>query len=126
MSTYDLVAQTSPGELGVVQAKIHEPAEDQVVIKVEYSVLGPFDLYNLDRQFYVDKYPYVFGLSASGTVQKIGAGVTDLRPGDRVCRFAALAIHVLSDANVFPLGDCFHSPAIWQQGHAAIYCPTDD
>lgn len=109
MSTYDLVAQTSAGQLGVVQAKVPEPAEDQVVIKVEYSVLGPFDLYTLDRQFYVDEYPYVFGLSAAGTIQKVGAGVTDLKAGDRVRPFPDLPTHCWMEfVNVLGLGDRLH------------------
>lgn len=84
MATYNLVAATAPGQLGVVQDTIPEPAEDQVVIKVEYSTLSPFDLYNLDRNFFVFKYPHVFGVTASGTIAKVGSSVTDLRIGDRV------------------------------------------
>lgn len=85
MSTYDLVAATAPGQLGVVQATIPEPAsDDQVVIKVEYSTLSPFDLYNLDRNFFVFQYPHVFGVTAAGTIAKVGAAVVDLKIGDRV------------------------------------------
>ncbi|KAJ3529993.1 hypothetical protein NMY22_g8760 [Coprinellus aureogranulatus] len=75
---------TAPGQLGVVQATVPEPVDGQVVIKVEYSTLGPFDLTNLDRQFFVFGYPCVFGLSAAGTVDKVGSEVTDLKVGDRV------------------------------------------
>ncbi|TEB38676.1 GroES-like protein [Coprinellus micaceus] len=84
MATYDLVAATAPGQLGVVQDTIPEPAEDQVVIRVEYSTLSPFDLYNLDRNFFVFKYPHVFGVTASGTIAKVGSSVPDLSVGDRV------------------------------------------
>ncbi|KAJ3521782.1 hypothetical protein NMY22_g12169 [Coprinellus aureogranulatus] len=87
MSTYEFVAQTSPRQLGLVQAKVPEPAQDEVVIKVEYSVLGPFDYNTYDRQFFVFEYPYVFGIAAAGTVAKVGAGVTDLKVGDRVTAF---------------------------------------
>lgn len=88
MSTYHLVAATAPGQLGIVQATVPNPVEDQVLIKVEYSTLGPFDLTNLDRQFFVFGYPYVFGIAAAGTVAKTGPNVTDLKAGDRVCNNA--------------------------------------
>ncbi|KAJ3501022.1 hypothetical protein NMY22_g19065 [Coprinellus aureogranulatus] len=84
MATYNVVAATTPGQLGVVQATVPEPVDDQAVIKVVCSTLGPFDLTNLDRQFFVFGYPYVFGLSAAGTVDKVGPKVTDLKVGDRV------------------------------------------
>lgn len=95
MSTYDFIAQTAPGQLGVAQGTIPEPAEDQVVIKAEYSVLGPADLGALDLQFHVNKYPFAFGLSAAGTVYKVGSGVTHVKVGDRVRFIAAVAIHGL-------------------------------
>ncbi|KAJ3521778.1 hypothetical protein NMY22_g12171 [Coprinellus aureogranulatus] len=85
--TYELVAQTAPGELDIVESKVPEPKSDEVVIHVEYSTLGPFDFNMFDKQFLVNEYPSVFGLSAAGTVAKIGVGVTGLRPGDRVAAF---------------------------------------
>lgn len=84
MSTYDVVAAIAPGQLGTVQVTVPEPVDDQVVIKVEYSTLGPFDLTNLDRQFFVFEYPYIFGIAAAGTVTKVGPNATDLKVGDRV------------------------------------------
>jgi NADPH:quinone reductase-like Zn-dependent oxidoreductase len=84
MSTYEYVGLTSPGQLGIAKATIPEPSEGEVLIKVEYSVLGPFDINNLDRQFHVPQYPYVLGIAAAGTVAKVGAGIMDLGVGDRV------------------------------------------
>ncbi|KAJ3510245.1 hypothetical protein NMY22_g16030 [Coprinellus aureogranulatus] len=84
MSTFDLVAQTSPGQLGVVQAPIPEPTNDQVLIKVEYSTLGPSDLGIFEREHFIKKYPFVFGLSAAGTVVKVGRGLGIWKLGSRV------------------------------------------
>lgn len=89
MSTYNAVAATAPGQLGTVQATIPEPVDDQVVIKVEYSTLGPFDLTNLDRQFFVFEYPYIFGIAAAVTVTKVGPNATDLKVGDRVSNYSS-------------------------------------
>ena len=83
-TAYGFVGAVAPGQLGVAQATLPDPTGNQVLIKVEYSTLGPFDLYCLDRQFYVHSYPYTFGVNAAGTVDKIGPDVTDLKVGDRV------------------------------------------
>lgn len=84
MVTYEFVGAVAPGQLGVARGTIPEAGDNQLVIKVEYSTLSPFDLCGLDRQFYVNAYPHTFGINAAGYVFKVGASISDLKVGDRV------------------------------------------
>lgn len=93
MPTYDFIGAIAPGQLGVAQAILPDPTGNQVLIKVQYSTLGPFDLYCLDRQFYVHNYPYTFGVNAAGTIDKAGPEVTDLKVGDRVRFYHYISIY---------------------------------
>ena len=86
MSTYTTIATTALGHLEAVQNEIPEPGDGQVLIKVEYATLTPFDVYVVDRAF-VAQYPQGIGGNVAGTVAKVGANVHDLQPGDRVGLF---------------------------------------
>ncbi|KAF6765358.1 chaperonin 10-like protein [Ephemerocybe angulata] len=90
MSTFKYVGLTAPGQLGYVEAPVPSPGEKEVLVKVEYAAVVPFDLYNMDLEFFVSDYPYRLGLSGAGTIEKAGLNVDDLKVGDRVT-FAAFA-----------------------------------
>ncbi|KAF5332527.1 hypothetical protein D9611_005123 [Ephemerocybe angulata] len=90
MSTFKYVGLTAPGQLGYVEAPVPSPGEKEVLVKVEYAAVGPFDLYNTDLEFFVSGYPYRLGLSGAGTIEKVGLNVDDLKVGDRVA-FVAFA-----------------------------------
>ncbi|KAF5331282.1 hypothetical protein D9611_013077 [Ephemerocybe angulata] len=90
MSTFKYVGLTAPGQLGYVEAPVPSPSEKEVLVKVEYAAVVPFDLYNMDLEFFVSDYPYRLGLSGAGTIEKVGLNVDDLKVGDRVT-FAAFA-----------------------------------
>ncbi|KAH6916696.1 chaperonin 10-like protein [Coprinopsis sp. MPI-PUGE-AT-0042] len=64
MNTF--VATTGNGQVEVHQGTIPEPGPNDVVVKVSYSAISPFD--------FVD---------AAGVVAKVGSSVTDLKEGDR-------------------------------------------
>lgn len=88
--SYSYIAATALGRIEVLQGEA--PAElgtDQVLIKVEYSSLMPYDLYQLDQGFAIQKYPSALGINASGTISKVGSGVSDLKIGDRVGNLAS-------------------------------------
>ncbi|KAJ3563575.1 hypothetical protein NP233_g8851 [Leucocoprinus birnbaumii] len=90
LPTHTAAAAISKGKIALVQVPTEEPTGDEVLIKVEYSAMIPPDAYMADRGFLVTEkdYPVILGFTAAGTVAKIGSGVKDLKPGDRVVAFA--------------------------------------
>ena len=87
MSSHVAIAITSKGNLEEVQVSTPTPGPGEVLIRVHYAALIPFDTYQLDRGYLLTEksYPHVIGFSASGLVKAVGEGVTDLKVGDRVC-----------------------------------------
>jgi NADPH2:quinone reductase len=75
--------------LRVAKRSRPEPAAGQVRLRVHAAGVNPADVYILGGSyaFYQPSIPYTPGFDAAGTVDAIGAGVTDLKIGDRV--FAA-------------------------------------
>ncbi|MDB5350025.1 MAG: 2-haloacrylate reductase [Planctomycetota bacterium] len=62
-----------------------EPGPGEVLVRVGYAALNPIDLYLRSGLVPMPMaYPYVVGCDLAGTVQKVGAGVTRFREGDRV------------------------------------------
>ncbi len=61
------------------------PGPGEVTVRVRYSGLNHLDLWNrrgLPNMKYV--YPFILGADSAGVVDKLGAGVTDLKSGDEV------------------------------------------
>lgn len=75
--------------LRFVESGLPEPAAGQVRLRVHAAGVNPADTYILGGSyaFYKPALPYTPGFDAAGTVDALGAGVTDLKIGDRV--FAA-------------------------------------
>ncbi|KAF9486399.1 biotin/lipoyl attachment:Carbamoyl-phosphate synthase subunit L [Pholiota conissans] len=88
MPTHTAIAATSKGEYDAIQVSTPTPGEEEVLIKVEYAAMIPFDTYVVDRGFYVQEFPMTLGFSAAGIVLEPGAGINDLKVGDRVTAFA--------------------------------------
>lgn len=90
--THKAIAATAKGQFDEIQVPTDAPGEGEVLLKVAYGAMIAFDTYVTDRGFYTQEYPVILGFSASGTIEKIGPGVDDLKPGDRVryCNFCAL------------------------------------
>jgi NADPH:quinone reductase len=60
-----------------------QPAPGEVLVKIAYSGVNFIDTYHRSG-LYKLPLPAVLGSEASGTVEKLGGGVTGLKPGDRV------------------------------------------
>lgn len=77
---------TEHGDCSVLAIREHEvpgPAPDQVQVRVAAVGVNFIDVYK--RQgVYPGSTPFVSGDEGAGTVQAVGADVTDIRPGDRV------------------------------------------
>ncbi|KAH8119725.1 chaperonin 10-like protein [Phellopilus nigrolimitatus] len=89
MSTHLAIATTAKGVLEQVQLPTPTPGPGEVLIKVHFTALIPFDTYQLDMAYRVsdDSYPHVLGFAAAGEVKSVGEGVRDLKEGDRVASF---------------------------------------
>ncbi|KAG6860842.1 hypothetical protein C0995_006980 [Termitomyces sp. Mi166 len=84
MSMHTAVAITEPGTIDTIQVLTSAPGTGEVLVKVEYTSLIAFDTYMTDFGYFVPSYPVIPGFNASGTVAKLGQGVTDLAVGDRI------------------------------------------
>ena len=83
-SSHKAVAATGLGRIDEVEVPTIAPGPGEVLIKVEFSSLVAFDTYETDLGLYVERYPYILGLNASGTIAAVGEDVRGLVVGDRV------------------------------------------
>ncbi len=106
-TTMKSVAVTGPERLSVLTTPVPVPGPTQALIKVAYCGICGSDV---PRYFdgAVHAYPQVLGHEFSGTVEAVGADVTNVRPGDRVA--------------VAPLVPC-HTCAQCEAGRPAL-CPS--
>lgn len=71
----------------VTEIDVPEPAEDEVRVRVHGASVNGFDLAVANsylKDMMEHRFPVVLGKDFSGTVDKIGTGVSDYAPGDRV------------------------------------------
>lgn len=72
-----------PEVLQMREVQIGKPNAGQALIRIEVAGVNFIDVYQR-RGTYPVKLPYIPGLEASGIVEAIGEGVTNVKPGDRV------------------------------------------
>jgi propanol-preferring alcohol dehydrogenase len=76
---------TGPGEpLRLQQLPVPQPAAGQVLLKVSACGICRTDLHVVDGELTEPTLPLVPGHQIVGTIERLGAGVTGLRPGQRV------------------------------------------
>ncbi|MDR1797249.1 MAG: NAD(P)-dependent alcohol dehydrogenase [Clostridiales Family XIII bacterium] len=82
-----VAVMTGLGEMEFVERPVPSPADDEVLVKLEYVGVCGSDLHYYELgaigDFVVEP-PFVLGHECAGTVVEIGKGVTDLKKGDRV------------------------------------------
>lgn len=72
------------GGLHLAEVPEPSPRENEVVMRVHYASLNPADRYLAERQYPAKPaLPHILGRDGMGTVEQIGPGVMQLRPGDR-------------------------------------------
>src|SRR2546428_4964828 len=76
---------TRPGVIGVIDLPALEPGPGEVVIRPAFCGVCGTDLELLRGEVDPDyvRYPLTIGHEWSGTAQAVGAGVGNVRPGDR-------------------------------------------
>jgi len=71
------------GKLSVETVELAEPKADEVLVKMVACGVCHTDVAAIE-QFLPVQFPYVAGHEGVGVIEKVGAAVTDLAPGDRV------------------------------------------
>jgi NADPH:quinone reductase-like Zn-dependent oxidoreductase len=102
----------SPDVMKAEEAHLPEVADDQVLVRVRATSVNAVDWHTLRGKPYIARTDEglrtpksrVLGVDVAGEVERVGAAVTDLKPGDRVfgARSGAFAEYV-SGKNLVPM-----------------------
>lgn len=77
--------------LASVQVPTKAPGQGEVVVRVEWSSIGPYHVHQNDGGLVINSYPYILGDTFAGTVVALGPGphaVADLAVGDDVLGYS--------------------------------------
>jgi NADPH2:quinone reductase len=72
-----------PEVLRYEEVPLPEPGSGEARVKIEVAGVNFIDIYHRTGQ-YRGQLPMILGMEAAGVVDVVGAGVTEVRPGDRV------------------------------------------
>jgi len=85
MSTHAAVVTSAlRTPLHIIQVPTTAPGEAEVLVRVQFTASTPFDLHQNDGGPGVVVHPQVMGTNLAGTVTELGAGVKNLKVGDKV------------------------------------------
>lgn len=85
--TMKVAVMNGIGEMGFTERAIPQPADNEVLVKLEYVGICGSDMHYYETGRigdYVVEPPFVLGHEPGGTVVEVGKNVTHLKPGDRV------------------------------------------
>lgn len=80
-----------PGQLHLVDRPIPEPADDEVLIELQYTSVNPVDWKIREgylKEFMPHQFPLIPGWDAAGIVRKVGRAVTTYHGGEKVYAYA--------------------------------------
>lgn len=111
MMAYRIHGFGDPGELRLEAVELADPAESEVLVRVQAAGVNPVDNKTLAGEYPLigaDKLPYTPGRDVAGIVERTGHGVTRWKPGDAVFGFVgqaqgAYAQYVLVDEHALAL-----------------------
>jgi NADPH:quinone reductase-like Zn-dependent oxidoreductase len=72
------------GEAAAVQDLPMPGAGNEILIRVKFAGVNPIDYKLVDRMTAASKFPYVLGADFAGVVEKVPAGESEFRVGDRI------------------------------------------
>ena len=113
-----------PEVLKLEEVPTPRPAAGQVLVRVKATGVNPYDTYMRNGTYAIKPpLPYTPGSDAAGTVESVGAGITKVKPGDRVYTANTLSgayaeYALASESQVHPLPD----RAAFAQG-AGVWVP---
>ena len=83
MKAIQVAAHGGPEELKLVDIPIPQPGSGEALVRLGASGVNFLDVYFRTGLYKAD-FPFTPGSEGAGTVESVGAGVTSVRPGDRV------------------------------------------
>lgn len=107
-------------QLKLEEMPMPEPAEGEVLVRVHAAGVNPIDWKirsGMLKDFMPAKFPYVPGADLAGVVEKVGAGVTTLQPGQEVFgrgsrgTYAEYALAPANSLALKPQGQSFEEAA---------------
>jgi aryl-alcohol dehydrogenase len=72
------------GKFNIEQLEISDPNDDEVLVRIKGAGICHTDLAARDGYLPIPPPPSVFGHEGAGVVEKVGKGVTKVKPGDHV------------------------------------------
>ena len=116
-----------PERLRLVDLPIPEPGPGELLIRVEAAGVNFVDVYHRTG-LYQRPLPFTPGREGAGVVERVGAGVTGTRPGDRVVSETAVGTYaeyaIVPEERAVPLPDGVDTrlaAAVMLQGLTAHY-----
>ena len=74
-----------PEVLAIHEIPTPRPGAGEVLVRVRAAGVNPYDTYMRNGTYAIKPaLPYTPGSDAAGTIEAVGAGVTQVKPGDRV------------------------------------------
>jgi aryl-alcohol dehydrogenase len=97
------VARAKKAPLSLEEISLGEPRSDEVLVRLVATGICHTDISMRDHVIYPVPHPVVLGHEGAGIVERIGAGVTRLAPGDPVILTSASCGHCPSCDAGFPI-----------------------
>jgi aryl-alcohol dehydrogenase len=96
------VARAIEAPFTIEEVSLEEPRIDEVLVKLVATGICHTDIFMRDHKIYPIPHPVVLGHEGAGIVERVGAGVTKVRPGDHVIMTAGSCGHCGSCAVGLP------------------------
>lgn len=96
-----LHAYGPPENLRWEEVTVGEPGRGEVLIRQGAIGLNYVDVYQRTGLYALPNLPAIIGQEGAGTVEKVGAGVTDFQPGDRIA-YAGGGAGAYAERRLFP------------------------
>ena len=91
-----------PDELRYEAVEVGEPGPGEARVRHTAIGLNFTDIHHRTGRYPVPQFPHVIGMEAAGVVEAVGAGVTEVRAGDRVA-YASDRPRAYAQATVMPI-----------------------
>jgi len=78
------VVLSGPGRVALEEIRVDEPEAGEVLVRIEATGVCHSDQHIIDEDGWGHAFPVLLGHEAAGTVERVGAGVASVSPGDRV------------------------------------------
>jgi NADPH2:quinone reductase len=110
-----------PEQLRLETVSVEDPAPGQLLIRHTAISVNYHDTYVRAGLYQTLPLPGIPGLEAAGVVEKVGVGIADFSPGDRIC-YVAREYGAYSRLRLLPVERALHVPPDVSDELAATLC----